>query len=446
MQKLYRWLATAMLLSGVVHATAAAAQDILPLGEPPATLEEATRAEAVEALAQAIATNYVDAALGEQMATVLRDSLDSGAYDGYTDTAAFAAALAADLRAVYDDKHLNVTPLLLPPGMNADVPLPMPSAETMREQGRIGNFGFVAIQRLAGNIGYLNLRTFAPLVFNDEPIARDAAAAAMNALQGSSAIIVDLRANNGGDPHMVQFLLSYLFGDEPVHLNSIYNRVEDETTEFWTLADIPGERMPDVPVYVLTSSETFSAAEEFAYDLQAHERGTIVGEVTGGGANPVAGFPIAGTLLATIPTGMAVSPVTGTNWEGVGVQPDVVVAADDALETAHLLALETLSTTDTDDAGYYALSLANVRATYNPAPVDMALLERYVGNYNGLVITLRDGGLYFRGALVALSETLFGAVDEAAQFDFDVAPDGTVLGVELVQANGSRLYLTRNNE
>lgn len=433
---MYRWIVTALMLSGFAHAGVTAAQDVIPFGSPPVALDSTTRAEMVDALAEAVALNYVDAALAEQMA--------NGAYDNYTDAAAFAAALSADLRAIYDDKHLIVAPLLLPPSMDAAAPPPMPSAETMREQGRIGNFGFVAIERLPGNIGYLNLRTFAPLALEDEPIARDAAAAAMCALVGSSAIIFDVRDNNGGDPRTVQFLLSYLFGDEPVHLNSIYNRVEDETTEFWTLADIPGDRMPDVPVYVLTSSATFSAAEEFAYDLQAQERATIVGEVTGGGANPVAGFPINGTLMATIPTGMAINPVTGTNWEGVGVHPDVAATATEALETAHLLALENLITSDEANAAYYAASLANVRATYQPADVDEALLERYIGNYNGLPIELRGGQLYFRGTLVAISETLFAAVDEAVQFEFDVAPDGTVLGVELIQPDGSRLYLARN--
>jgi retinol-binding protein 3 len=444
MQKIQFWFVTALMLSGIMIANSAAAQDVMPFGSPPVVLDSTTRAEMVADLAEAVAVNYVDAALAEQMAAALREQLANGAYDSYTDAAAFATALSNDLRAIYDDKHLSVAPLLLPPGMDANAPPPMPTAETMREQGRIGNFGFVAIERLLGNIGYLNLRTFAPLSIDDQPIARDAAAAAMNALAGSSAIIVDLRDNNGGDPRTVQFLLSYLFGDEPVHLNSIYNRVEGETTEFWTLADIPGERMPDVPVYVLTSSATFSAAEEFAYDLQTQQRATIVGEVTGGGANPVAGFPINGTLMATIPTGMAINPVTGTNWEGVGVQPDVAVAATEALKTAHLLALENLINSDAANAAYYAASLANVRATYEPADVDEALLERYVGNYNGLPIELRGGQLSFRGTLVAISETLFAAVDEAVQFQFDVAPDGVVLGVELVQPDGSRLYLARN--
>ena len=136
---------------------------------------------------------------------------------------------------------------------------------------------------------------------------------------------------------MVQYLCSYFF-DERVHLNSLYWRRGDRTEEYWTLEEVGGKKLPDVPLFVLTSSRTFSGAEEFSYNMQTRKRATLVGETTGGGANPGGGFPINADLTVFIPTGAAVNPVTGTNWEGVGVVPEVKTTAEEALDQAMVLA------------------------------------------------------------------------------------------------------------
>ncbi len=130
---------------------------------------------------------------------------------------------------------------------------------------------------------------------------------------------------------MVQYLCSYFFG-EKVHLNSLYWREGDRTDEFWTLEKVNGTKMPDVPLFVLTSNYTFSGAEEFSYNMQTQKRATLIGETTGGGANPGGTRPINDNLSVFIPTGKAINPITGTNWEGVGVVPEVKVEADVALE------------------------------------------------------------------------------------------------------------------
>jgi hypothetical protein len=159
----------------------------------------------------------------------------------------------------------------------------------------------------------------------------------MHLLENTDAVIIDLRRNGGGDPHTVQLLCSYFF-DKPTHLNSLYWRDGDRTEEFWTLADLPGQRMADVPLFVLTSNYTFSGAEEFTYNMQTRKRATIVGETTGGGANPGGMVPVGERFGIFIPTGRAINPVTKTNWEGTGITPDVAVGAADALDTAITLA------------------------------------------------------------------------------------------------------------
>jgi hypothetical protein len=184
---------------------------------------------------------------------------------------------------------------------------------------------------MAGNIGYLEVRSFG---FPAEFIA-EGVAAAMTPLADTDALIIDIRANGGGTPYAVAHLASYLFGPDSVHLNSIYWRPEDSTMHFWTSRDVPGRRFgPTKPVYVLVSGRTFSAAEEFAYDLQTRKRATIVGAATRGGANPGQGERLDDHFFAFVPSGRAINPVTGDNWEGVGVIPDVPVHADSALSAA----------------------------------------------------------------------------------------------------------------
>lgn len=162
----------------------------------------------------------------------------------------------------------------------------------------------------------------------------------MNLLRYTDALLIDMRTNKGGSPASVALLASYLFSDAPVHLNDIVSPRENRVQEFWTSAEVDGARYGvDRPVYVLTSRETFSAPEELAYDLQVLKRAVVVGENTGGGANPAFGVPIDNHFAMAIPRAQARNPYTRTNWEGVGVRPDVNVSAAAAKDAAYLLAL-----------------------------------------------------------------------------------------------------------
>jgi C-terminal processing protease CtpA/Prc len=168
-------------------------------------------------------------------------------------------------------------------------------------------------------------------------------AAAMTFLANTDALVIDLRRNGGGRPQTVALLSSYLF-DAPVLLNSLYWREWDRTDDFWTSATVKGRRYgKDKPVFVLTSARTFSAAEEFAYNLKNLERATIVGETTGGGANPGGMRRLSEDFTMFVPMGRAINPVTKTNWEGTGVAPDVAVASENALQAALELARKAAS-------------------------------------------------------------------------------------------------------
>ncbi len=308
------------------------------------SMDDAAKKAVVDTIAELLEDNYVYPETGEEMGRHIRQRWKAGEYSRFTMPASLASRLQSDLRDISHDLHLRVrydpaTAAALLRGGGDDAELHRRRVERER---RI-NFGFERIERLAGNVGYLDLRFFA-----DTAYARDTAAAAMGLLAGSDAVIFDLRSNGGGSPRMVQFLCSYFFGPEPVHLNSLYWRPSDRTDEFWTLEELPGKRFPDTDLYVLTSSRTFSGAEEFTYNMKNLKRATIVGETTGGGAHPVNQKPVNDQIVITIPVGRAINPISKTNWEGVGVEPDVAVSRDDALATAHLKALKKILERSTD--------------------------------------------------------------------------------------------------
>jgi C-terminal processing protease CtpA/Prc len=204
----------------------------------------------------------------------------------------------------------------------------------MRQMGRLDNFGIHRVERLDGNIGYLDLRRM-PLPENAGP----AIAAAMELVGGTYALIIDMRRNGGGSPGGVTVWCSYLLPENPVHLNDIFSADTGETRQFWSLPYLPGSRYLDKPVYALTSSRTFSGGEDLCYTLQALGRAEVIGETTGGGAHPTRPFPVSAAVHIAIPFARSINPVTGTNWQGTGVIPDTQVPADEAYPAAYAKAL-----------------------------------------------------------------------------------------------------------
>jgi retinol-binding protein 3 len=270
------------------------------------------------------------------MEQAIRDRVSKKEYDQITSAKEFATKLTNDLQEVSHDKHLRVRYSYR--AIPERGPQREPTAEEREQQKRDFawmNHGFQKVERLRGNIGYLEF-----LNFMDPDLGADTVAAAMNFINGTDALIIDMRNNGGGNPAMVALVCSYLFGPEPVHLNDLYWREGNRTDEFWTRKEVAGKRYLNKDVYVLTSKRTFSGAEEFTYNLKNLKRATIIGETTGGGAHPGGGFRINEHFGMFVPTGRAISPITKTNWEGTGVTPDIEVPADQALLTARIMALK----------------------------------------------------------------------------------------------------------
>lgn len=436
------WLGTVLLTSVATFASA----------DPG---EQVDTGELVEGIVARLQESYVFPEVAEAMGRELRVRAERGDYDALGDGKVLADTLTAQLRRVSHDTHLGVH-------YSRDPLPPMSEAAEEREQTRSAlariNFGFLRLERLQGNVGYLDLDSFV-----DPDYGGETAASAMNFLSACDALIVDLRYNPGGDGRMVTLLCSYLFEGDPVHLIDIYSRPDDFTMQKWTSPHVPGRRFVGKDVYILTSRRTHSAAEEFAYVLQSLGRATVVGETSKGGAHPTARYRVTEHFGMAVPQGRAIDPVSGANWEGVGVQPDIQVSADLALDTAHVEALERMRTKASSDQVRFVESAAQkareklraAREKLEPSDATKAVesaqspsarstsaaeLERYIGRYEtpmGVLQITREGDRLLAavdGESIDLREESSGhyfAESVGARFRFQSDASGRVIGFRL---------------
>jgi hypothetical protein len=315
---------------------------------------EADAADVVSTVRGLLETHYVFADVAAAVSGVLADGLAVGRYP--SGPAELAAAVTADLQSVNGDKHLRL--------LYHDEALPARTLERGDDAEEIAFFarwadrtcgGVACAQRLAGNVGYLDLQ---PILF---PVAMcgDIMTAALSLVATTDALIIDLRHCVGGEDGMTGFIASYLWDHNRVQLSGNRERQDTAPRQLWTLPYVPGRRFGKTkPVYVLTGAATFSGGEHLSYDLQQLGRATVIGGRTGGGAHGREGFTVHPHLEATIPVSESVSPVTGGNWEGTGVQPDTEVPASQARDTAYRLALAAVIAAGTPSAAEARNALA----------------------------------------------------------------------------------------
>jgi hypothetical protein len=295
-------------------------------------LDAAERQRVIEGAIANLKRYYDYPEVGQRVADALAAHEHQGDYDAVPDGQAFADLLTRQMLEVSHDRQLVMRYSAAP---TADPP-PRPPSPASRDGYRKAleknNCYFERVEVLPNNIGYFKLNAFPDPIF-----CRAQAEAAMASLNGVGAIIFDLRDNAGGYPKMVALIATYLF-DRPTHLNDMYDRGANTTEESWTLPPVAGNRLADKPAYVLTSSTTFSGAEEFSYDLKMLKRATIVGEATSGRGHIPIGRRIDEHFEIRVPDRRPINPISKTDWDGPGVQPDVKVKAADALATAERLA------------------------------------------------------------------------------------------------------------
>ena len=357
----FRWI-LALVVLAIVAMPLISGQEA---ENPP--LDAAKKQAIVDEVSKLLEENYIFPETSKKLETHLRTRLKNGDYDKLGGSREFAEAVSQDLLAVGKDKHMGFA---YAPERAADIrrleSRSEDEAKAARERRlavmRSDNFGFRKVERLPGNIGYLDFRFFGSA---DE--AGPTMIAAMNFLAYCDAVIVDLRQNGGGDTTGIQLLCSYFFS-EMKHLNDIRYRDEAKDENYWTLPYVPGPKPVNADLYILTSSRTFSGAEEFSYNMKNLKRGTIVGETTGGGAHPTDAKIVQNDFILRVPFARAVNPYSKTNWEGTGVAPDVQVQAAEAFDRAYRMAVEKLAAKAADpmQKAQYEWIISGLDAKANP--------------------------------------------------------------------------------
>jgi len=441
---------TLIIILIAVTAMAAQSQTLINKAEK---IGDEQKLEAITNISKILNENYVFPDKAKKMGMLIKQKLNSKEYDKISDPMLLSEQLTKDLQSISKDKHLRV---MYNPKEASELSKSSAShkmKEEVDEQTiqmmKYENCGFKKVERLGGNIGYMDFRNFYPSRYSKATVA-----SVMGFLSNCDAIIIDLRQNGGGDPDGVRLLSSYFFDSNPVHLNDLYNRPEDKTEEFWTLKEVEGKKMPGVDLYVLTSNYTFSGAEEFAYNLKNLKRATIVGETTGGGAHPGGVIAVNDNFVMFVPNGRAINPITKTNWEGTGVTPDIEIAQDKALEAARMLALERLAkkTTNVEIKNKLEWDIETIKSAMITVSIDEIAMAGFAGKYGERNITIENGALYYQRTgrpkfrMIPMSDNKFRFKEmEAFRIEFVKDANGKTNQLIGIYDNGQRDISERIN-
>ena len=408
-------------------------------------LENSTKSAIIDWICLKMDEIYVFPDVATKMGEHIKTKLKKGDYDRISGPRAFARQLRNDLVEISHDRHFNV---IYAPEPSIRFQRKDPEEEKKRKEQRIrqwkyDNYYFKKVERLDGNVGYLRFDGFANTLYGG-----DTAVAALQFLKHCDAIIMDLRYNGGGGADMIQLICSYFFEDR-THINSWYIRRLDRTDQSWTSAYVPGVKLLDTDLYILTSSRTFSAAEEFTYDLKNLNRATLVGETTGGGGHTVT-FERNDDLKIEfkIPNSRAINPISGDNWEAKGIEPHVKCQAEEALEKAYVLALEKIHEKTGPEGNkkqWLAWLKDYIEVKSAPVDVDAAVLQDYAGAYGPAKVVFEEGKLWViqpgrteKELLLAMTEDTF-IIDGEPDFriKFEKNEQGKVIAALVLFFDGS---------
>jgi hypothetical protein len=407
-------------------------------------LDAAHKQAIVDEVSKLLEDNYIFPETSRKIEDYIRTRLKNGDYDKLSGSREFAEAVSADLLTMGKDKHMGFA---YAPERAAEIrrleSRSEDEAKAARERrlaaAKNDNFGFRKVERLSGNVGYLDFR-----YFGSAEDAGPTMIAAMNFLAYCDAVIVDLRQNGGGDTTGIQLLCSYFF-PEMTHLNDIRYRDEAKDENYWTLPYVPGPKPVNADLYILTSSRTFSGAEEFSYNMKNLKRGTIIGETTGGGAHPTDAKIVQNDFILRVPFARAVNPYSKTNWEGTGVAPDVQVPAAEAFDRAYRMAVEKLAAkaADARQKAEYEWIIVGLDARAHPVRVEPKVLKTYAGVYGDRKFTFENGSLFYQRTgpkfrLIPMTQTLF-ALEGLDNFrvEFELK-DGKAVGLVGLNDAGGR--------
>lgn len=405
-------------------------------------IDEEVQAAMIDSIITVLDSSYVMVDEGARMIRHLREGWANGQWRDLRDPVEFARRINQEMHSVYDDGHLGLAifPPIDPDQEEEDDPR---DHERRLERMRKGNYGFEKIEIMPGNIGYLKLNQFANTDYGGET-----AVAAMNFVANSDALIIDLRQNGGGSASMIQLLAGYLLAEQE-HLINWYQRAEERTVQSYSQAYVPGRRMPETPLYILTSGSTFSAAEEFTFDMKNLERATVVGDTTGGGGNTVASyaFDFEDFILGMRASfGAATDPRTGEGWEGVGIPPHIPVESAKALDKAYQMILgDLLEEAGPEERFDLEWAMQDLTSRLEPVTLESDEMNEYVGTYGPRRIFMDGDQLFYqrddrpRHRLLPMAKDLFRVGDLTFfRLEFERNDGGDITGLIGLYDNGRR--------
>ncbi len=373
-------------------------------------LTDLERKTTIDTVCYLLQKYYVSPEKALKISEALKTNLQNGIYDKLLNPYIFADEINKNMLTISKDNHLVLNYIR----NNSKENLKLPTSAYLQNyelELKQKNYGFKELKILEGNIGYMRIDDFVSPKYSGET-----AVTALNFLSNSHAIVFDMRYNTGGDVGLIQLIMSQFYSaDTTIHLNNFYYKATNSTTQMWTVPNIKGNKMPKMPIYVLTSNKTFSSAEAFAYNLQALKRGIVIGEKTGGGANAGNIEPISNIFTLFLPNEITTNPITKSNWETTGVIPDIVVASQNALEKAQLVALENLvNTANTNKLKlFHKWNYEIVKAKTNAITIPLEKLKLYIGIYGVRTLSIENNKLFYQRAgkpkreLIALDNISF---------------------------------------
>jgi hypothetical protein len=412
-------------------------------------LNEINQKEVLDSLTEKLGEFYIKPNSIDNIRKKLNENYKKGNYKKLINPKEYATKLTTDLLEISNDLHFYI--MYDPQWVNDQMKSKDENAEKKikaqeLEKSKKNNFGFRQVEILEGNVGYLRFD-----YFHDPAEASETASSIMQFLSNTDALIIDLRTNNGGAMEMGQFISSYFFSDKELPLYKYYyyeNKRKKIDREMWLLPSVPGDRLENVTIYILTSSATFSAAEWMSYSLQNLKRAIIVGEQTAGGAHPVARKILTHGFSINIPFGEIKDPITQLDFEGRGITPDVPTKSKDALNTAHLLALQNISSKNKDAAATIDWLIPIIKNREKPTVVDSLILKSYQGKYGKGVLKYENDNLYYKwnntvNFLLTPLEQDFFLVDGIDDFRIKIIlENNTIVGIKRVYQDGQeREYL-----
>ena len=404
------------------------------------TFDAKVRAAVIDSVAARLERQYVDLDTARLIGAALRAQLKAGAYDTLTTPARFAEVVTRHMRLVNNDRHLSLQAQGGAPGGGGGGG---PQGPGPRSQ----NFGINRVELLPGNVGYLEIRGFM-----GQPGYQPILASALKTLENTEALIIDVRRNGGGSSEMSHMLFSHFLPAQPVNTIKVFQRATNNTQMRQSFAEVVGPRRPEVPLYVLTSQGTASAAEEFTFVLKNAQRATIVGDRTAGAGHMVSMNSIGNGFAVGVSITRVMDARTGLEWEGAGVQPDVRVTPEAALEVAHAAALRKIAQSKSGlEKAVLERTAESIDGRLKPVAVDPARLRQFAGNYDeGRSVEFKDGKLWYRRREGAMADELIPlgadrfAVNGASRIMFQTSPrfllttetaDGTRLSYARLRAN-----------